>query len=153
MAAWSSPGLPQKLQVIGSFWVPVKNPLIKGPTATFPSCAHEPMQTLSSTSLVLSIFKLLMFQYLLAQVCLCRFVSVSFPFSHFIYIYTHSFSHTIFHHVLSQETGYGFLCCPVVPHCLSTPNVIVCTCQLQTPIPSHSLPPHLWQPQVYSLYL
>ena len=27
------------------------------------------------------------------------------------YVYTHSFSHTVFHYVLSQETGYSSLCC------------------------------------------
>ena len=33
------------------------------------------------------------------------------------YICTHSFSHTIFHHVLSQEVGYSSLCCTVGPQC------------------------------------
>ena len=42
------------------------------------------------------------------------------------YIYIHSFSHTIFHHSLSQETGYGSLCCTVAPCCLSFLNAIVC---------------------------
>ena len=34
------------------------------------------------------------------------------------YIYIHSFSHTIFHHGLSQETGYSSLCCtyPLLIH-------------------------------------
>ena len=31
------------------------------------------------------------------------------------YIYLHSFSHTIFHHVLSQETRHSSLCCTVGP--------------------------------------
>ena len=42
------------------------------------------------------------------------------------YKYTHSFSHTIFYHVLSQEIGYSSLCCTAGPHCLSILNVIVC---------------------------
>ena len=40
-------------------------------------------------------------------------------------IYTHSFSHTIFHHGLSQEIRYSFLCCTQGPYCLSILNVIV----------------------------
>ena len=40
----------------------------------------------------------------------------------------HSFSHIIFHHDLSQETGYSSsLCYTVGPYCLSILNVIVCT--------------------------
>ena len=35
----------------------------------------------------------------------------------------------------------SFLCCTVGPHCLSTPNVIVCIYQPQTPRPFQSLPP------------
>ena len=42
------------------------------------------------------------------------------------YIHIYSFSHTVFHHVLSQETGHSSLCCTVGPHCLSFLNVIVC---------------------------
>ena len=38
----------------------------------------------------------------------------------------HSFSYTLFHHVLFQEIGYSSLCCIVGPHCLSTLNAIVC---------------------------
>ena len=43
------------------------------------------------------------------------------------YIYKHSFYHIlfIFHHVLSQETGYRSLCCTAGPHCLSILNGIV----------------------------
>ena len=43
-----------------------------------------------------------------------------------IHIYTHSFSHIIFHHGLPQETRYSSLCSTVGPHCLSIVNVIVC---------------------------
>ena len=34
---------------------------------------------------------------------------------------------------LSHETGYSSLCYRVGPHCLSIPNVIVYTCQPQSP--------------------
>ena len=68
------------------------------------------------------------------------------------YIHTHSFSHIIFYHVLSQEIGYNFLCCTVWPHCLTILNVIVCIYLLQTLHLFHSLPPP-WQPQVCSLCL
>lgn len=54
------------------------------------------------------------------------------------YIYLHSFSHTIFHHILSQENGYSSLCCTVGPRCLPILNVIVCIYQPQTPGPFHS---------------
>ena len=49
------------------------------------------------------------------------------------YIYIYSLSYIIFHHGLSQETGYSSLCCTVGPHCLSILNVIVCIYLLQTP--------------------
>ena len=57
------------------------------------------------------------------------------------YRYKHYFSHIVFRHVLSipRETGYRFLCCAVIPHCLSILNIIVRVCQLQTPSPSPSL--------------
>ena len=42
----------------------------------------------------------------------------------------HSFSHIIFHHVLSQEIRYSSLCCSVRPHCLSILNGIVCITNL-----------------------
>ena len=41
------------------------------------------------------------------------------------YIHIHSFLHTIFHHILSQEIGYSSLRCTVGPHCPSILNVIV----------------------------
>ena len=56
-------------------------------------------------------------------------------------IHIYSFSHPIFHHVLSQESGYRSLCCTVGPHCSCILNAIVCIHQRQTPLPSHSLPP------------
>ena len=69
---------------------------------------------------------------------LCQFLLYSVVTQSYIYIC--SFSHTIFHHVQSQETGYSSLSCTVVrPHCLSILDVIVCTYQPQTPHPSHSL--------------
>ena len=46
-----------------------------------------------------------------------------------ICIYT--FFYILFHPGLSQETGYGSLCCTVGPHCLSIRNGIVCICQPQ----------------------
>ena len=42
------------------------------------------------------------------------------------YIYTHSFCHTVFYHVVSQEIRYSSLCYMVGCHCLSILNVIVC---------------------------
>ena len=43
-----------------------------------------------------------------------------------IYIYIHSFSHIILHHVPSQVTRCSSLCYAAGSHCLSTPNAIVC---------------------------
>ena len=43
-----------------------------------------------------------------------------------IYIYTHFLSYITFHHGLSREIRYNFLCYAVGPHCLSILNVIVC---------------------------
>ena len=43
-----------------------------------------------------------------------------------IYIYTHTFSHIILHHVPSQVTGYSSLCYTAGSHCLSTLNATVC---------------------------
>ena len=40
-------------------------------------------------------------------------------------IHTHPFSHSIFHHGLSQEIGYTSLSYTAGPHCLSILNVIV----------------------------
>lgn len=40
-------------------------------------------------------------------------------------IYMHSFSHAIFHHVLSQASEYSSLSCTAGPHCLSVLNTIV----------------------------
>ena len=67
------------------------------------------------------------------------------------YIFRHSFSHIIFHHVQSWEIGYSSLCYMAGPHCLSAPSTIVCIYQTQTPHPSHFLPLSPWQPQVCSL--
>ena len=41
------------------------------------------------------------------------------------YMYIHSLSRIIFHHVLSQETRYSFLRCTAGPHGLSILNTIV----------------------------
>ena len=41
------------------------------------------------------------------------------------YICIHFFSHIVFHHGLSQETGYSSLCYTVGPHCLTILDVIV----------------------------
>lgn len=54
-------------------------------------------------------------------------------------IYTHSFSHTIFRRVLSQEIGYN----TVGPHGLAILNVIVGIPSPQTPRLLHSFPPSL----------
>ena len=40
--------------------------------------------------------------------------------------YTYILFNIIFHHGLSQETGYSSLCCTVGPQCLSILNVIAC---------------------------
>ena len=66
------------------------------------------------------------------------------------YIYT--FSHTTFHHGLSQETGLCSWCCTVGPHCLSILNGwFASTCPKVPIIPLPSPPP--WQPHVCSLCL
>ena len=45
---------------------------------------------------------------------LCQFLLYSTVT--YSYIYIHSFSHTILHHVLFQEIGYSSLFCTVEPH-------------------------------------
>ena len=55
---------------------------------------------------------------------LCQFLLYSIETQS--YIYTHSFSHPIFPHVLSQEVGYSSPCCRAGPHRLCILNVIVC---------------------------
>ena len=52
---------------------------------------------------------------------LCQFLLYSKVTQSYIYMY--SFSHIIFHHVLSQEIEYNSLCCTAGPHCLSILNV------------------------------
>ena len=52
------------------------------------------------------------------------------------YMSTPSFSHIIFHHVLSQEIGYSSLCYTVGLYGLSLLNVIVGIYSPQTPSPS-----------------
>ena len=42
------------------------------------------------------------------------------------YINIYSFSHIIFHHVLSRVIGYSSPCCTAGPHCISILNAIVC---------------------------
>ena len=59
---------------------------------------------------------------------LCQFLLYSIVTQ--LYICIHSFSHTIFHCVLSRET-YSSLCCMVGPHCSCILNVIICTYQPQ----------------------
>ena len=54
---------------------------------------------------------------------LCRFLLYSIVTQS--YIRAHSSSHTIFSHVLSQETGYTSLCCAVGARGLSFLKVIV----------------------------
>ena len=67
------------------------------------------------------------------------------------YIYIHYFSHTIFHHVLSQEGGHSFLCCT-----MSRTSMLIhskCNSLALPALNSQSIPPSHppWQPQVYSL--
>ena len=59
---------------------------------------------------------------------LCQFLLYSIVTQSYIYIYIyiHFFFSFIFCPVLSQETGYSFLCYAVGPHCLSILNGIVC---------------------------
>ena len=57
----------------------------------------------------------------------------------YLSICTHSFFHTTFHHVVSQEIGYSSLCYTAGPHCLPILND---TLHLLTPnSPSISLSP------------
>ena len=63
-------------------------------------------------------FGLLFYYFLLAYsrfTVLCQFLPQSIGTQSYIYI--HSFSHTIFHHVLPQEIGHSSLC-TVGPHWL-----------------------------------
>ena len=48
-----------------------------------------------------------------------------------LYIYIHSFSCIIFHHVTSEVVGYSSLRYTTGLHCLSTPNAVVCIMVLQ----------------------
>lgn len=50
-----------------------------------------------------------------------------------LFLPIHSFSQAAFHHVLSQVIGRSSLCCAAGPHCLATPNGIVCICPPQPP--------------------
>ena len=50
------------------------------------------------------------------------------------------FCHTIFHHILTQETRHSFLCCIAGPQYLSIRNVKVCIYQSQISFPPSSLP-------------
>ena len=81
---------------------------------------------------------------------LCRFLLYSKVTQS--YIHKHSLSDTIFHHGLSQETGYSFLCCTIGSDCLSILNVIVCI-WLTPNSPSIPLCLPSWQTQVCSLCL
>ena len=113
---------------------------------TFPPTEFESF----SYSISLPTFRSQSFFYYYSWfILLCQFLLYSIVTQSYVYI--HSFSHTIFHHVLSQEIEYSSLCYTVRPHCLSILNVIVYIYQAQTPHPSHSLPTPPWQPQVCSL--
>ena len=50
---------------------------------------------------------------------LCQLLLYSKVTQSYICIHIHSFSHTIFHHFLSQEIGYSSLWGPTVPHGIS----------------------------------
>ena len=97
--------------------------------------------------------------YIMYVYIMFHHVQVHYIHIHIIYnthTHTHTyihtfFSHSIFHHVLSQESVHNPLCCTVGLPCLSILNVIVCIYQPQAPRPSHSLPSTPWQPQVCSL--
>ena len=53
------------------------------------------------------------------------------------YLYIHSFSHTIFHHVLAQQTEYSSLCCTA-----GTSFLIHSKCKsLQQPTPNSQFTP------------
>ena len=69
-----------------------------------------------------------------------------------IHMYTfYFFFYTIFHHVLTQETGHSSLFYTAGPHYLSILNIIVCIYQLRTPHLSSS--PHPPSPANTSLHL
>ena len=64
---------------------------------------------------------------MLCQFLLYSKVTQSLVYVYYIYIiYVYSFSHLMFHHVLSLVIGYSSLCYTAGPHCLSVLNVIVC---------------------------
>ena len=72
---------------------------------------------------------------------LCQFLLYNKVTPLYIHIHTyHSFSHAIFRHVTSQETGYRSLSCTAGPHCEFILNGIVCIYWSQTPCLFHSLP-------------
>ena len=52
-----------------------------------------------------------MHMYIYICVCVCAWGVC-------VCVCVYSFSHTVFHHVLSQEIGCSSLCCTVGPHCL-----------------------------------
>ena len=58
-----------------------------------------------------------------------------------------------FHYGLSKGIEYSSLCYTLGLCCLSILNIIVFIYQPQTPSPSLSCPPTLWQPKVCSLWV
>ena len=66
-------------------------------------------------------------------------------------MYIYPFSHSIFHHGLSQETGYSSLCCAVGPHCLSILNGIPSIYKPQTPRPFYSFSSPLATTSLFSV--
>ena len=89
----------------------------------------DPITALGLFSFFSKNFILFLLEYSWFKV-LCQFLLYSIVTQSYIcvcvcmYIYTHFFSHTIFHHVLPQGIRYRPLCCSVGPHCISILNVI-----------------------------
>ena len=76
--------------------------------------------------------------YIYIYIYVCVYIYIYIYICIYIYIYAHSLSYIIFHHGLSQETGYSSLCYIVGPHCISILNVTVCIYLPQTPSLWHS---------------
>ena len=71
----------------------------------------------------------------------------------FSYTSTYIVFHILFHDGLSQDTKYSFLRYIVGACCLSIQYIIACICYPETPVPSRTTPPPLWQPPICSLCL
>ena len=106
----------------------------KVPSGQNPSLSPAPF-LFSHSLFSLEIARKFFFFFLIRTQLIYNVVSVSvYSIVTQSYMYIFSFSHTSFHHGLSQETGYSSLCCTVGPHCSSILNIMVCIYQ---PLPVH----------------